>query len=81
MNHPLIDAKMDKQTFTAFNQLWTLYKDHQNIRPDDAAAWDGLVDAASKIVTDSSGTDDPEFISDFAISVLESLDRLSAKNN
>lgn len=71
--------RMDKITFTAFNQLWTLYKEHQSIRPESAAEWDSVVDKAREIVECSGAADDPEFISDFAVAVLSSLDRISQK--
>lgn len=72
---------IDKTTFTAFNQLWSLYKEHQTIAPDDTAAWNSIVQRSRVIVESSGAAADPEFIFDFAAAVMESLDRLSRKNN
>lgn len=71
---------MDKATFTAFNRLWNMYKTStENPNYDDPEFWDKLVSDAERIVSDADGADDPEFVNDFAMAVLSSIDRIAKR--
>lgn len=69
--------QIDEYTVSAFRQLWNLYREHRNIRPEAAAEWDAITEQTRNILWNNDSADDPEFIRDFALAVLESLDRLS----
>lgn len=73
---------MDKATFTAFNKLWSLYKTSTE-KPDydNPEFWDKLVSDAGKIVTDAVGADDPEFIKDFAVVVMDGIERIAKRES
>ena len=69
---------MDEITFSAFNSLWTLWKDNQKIGLN-AEAWKKVSAAIEKIWDAAPGAKDPEFIREFCLSVISSLHRISTK--
>lgn len=68
----------EQLTQEAFRNLWQIWQDNQGIG-DDNNAWDCLMDAVRETVVQSSEAADPEFITDFAEAVLNSLDRMNGK--
>lgn len=69
---------MDQITFEAFRNIWKLWEENQTIG-EDRHAWDHLVTATREICERSQAAVDPEFIADFAATMLSSLDRINAK--
>ena len=74
-NHHLTDDT-DQTTFTAFNELWKLWKGNQHIG-NDPHAWDYLTSQARSICQKAKQATDPDFIADFASAVLTSLDKIN----
>ena len=71
---------MDEHTFSAFNDLWKLWKDNQKIA-NDAKAWEHVSAAVEKIWNDAPEARDPQFIREFCLSVISSLHRINMDKN
>lgn len=69
---------MDKVTQTAFRELWRLWQNNQGIG-SDPEEWDRVIEQSAGIWKASAGAEDPQFITDFTVAVLESLDRIAKK--
>lgn len=69
--------KMDRTT-KAFSQLWDLYKKNHDIKT--TADWDKLVDDAGEIVESSQDSEDPQIIKEFAVSIINSIERIQKRN-
>ena len=66
----------DHITFASVNKLWTLWKDHRAIG-QDPERWERLTAAVQEIWAAADGAEDPDFIRDFSVDVLASLNRLN----
>lgn len=71
---------MDEITQTAFRELWQLWQNNQGIG-SDPEEWDSVIEQSAEIWKASAEAKDPQFITDFTVAVLESLDRIALANS
>lgn len=72
-------AEPDKVTQAAFNKIWRIRQAHLDIQRDPNE-WSEVLNAVAEIFSQTDGSLDPEFITDFGIDAIKSLERISRLN-
>jgi len=71
---------MDEQTQKAFSRLWTLWKSNQDIDGTEET-WNNFLAEVEAVYNAADTAKDPEFIREFCLSVVNSVQRIYKQNN
>ena len=71
---------MDEPTRKAFTVLWTLWKQYQGIEGTEEQ-WNNLLEAAEAVYNTADNAVDPDFIRDFFLAVVSSVQRIYKKKH
>lgn len=71
---------MDEPTRAAFAILWSLWKQYQDIEGTEEE-WQNFLDAVEAVYDAADNAKDPDFIREFSLAIVNSVQRIYKKNH